>query len=228
MGEESNMAVTIPRSSATSSLSLRFLGLLKQPDDSDLDPNLTTSSALELDESDVVWSSSDNSSPCSVSSPVTTSPAHVRCTPRAFVPGAFGLSALLESTSPGPGQGPLRRQSSPVTPPVAVPFGRPSPPSRKAFNQSAPVAVPVWPGRRREGRKGRGEAWDDMWCLEEEEETDKTEEDGMEEMVPPHVIVARSHISSFSVLEGAGRTLKGRDLRRVRNAVLQKTGFLDV
>ncbi|CAD5171230.1 unnamed protein product [Musa acuminata subsp. malaccensis] len=31
----------------------------------------------------------------------------------------------------------------------------------------------------------------------------------------------------FSVLKGAGRTLKGRDLRRVRNVVLQKTGFLD-
>jgi hypothetical protein len=29
------------------------------------------------------------------------------------------------------------------------------------------------------------------------------------------------------VLEGAGRTLKGRDLRRVRNAVLRRTGFLD-
>ena len=33
--------------------------------------------------------------------------------------------------------------------------------------------------------------------------------------------------ASFSVREGAGRTLKGRDLRRVRNAVLRRTGFLD-
>ncbi|KAJ4746818.1 hypothetical protein LUZ62_081223 [Rhynchospora pubera] len=233
MGEESNTALTIPRSSATSSLSLRFLGLLKQPDDSDLDPNPTLSSALELDESDVVWSSSsDLSSPCSVSSPVTTSPASFRRTSRAFVPGSFGLSALLESTnSPGPGPGPVRRQSSPVTPPVSVPITRPSPPSRKAYNQSAPVAVPVWPGRRREGRKGRGhEVGDEMWVFDEEEEImmEGIGEDDMEEMVPPHVIVARSHMSSFSVLEGAGRTLKGRDLRRVRNAVLQKTGFLDL
>jgi hypothetical protein len=29
------------------------------------------------------------------------------------------------------------------------------------------------------------------------------------------------------VLEGAGRTLKGRDLRQVRNAVWRKTGLLD-
>nr|GMC96448.1 Chaperone protein like [Ipomoea batatas] len=36
----------------------------------------------------------------------------------------------------------------------------------------------------------------------------------------------RSHVT-FSVFEGVGRTLKGRDLRRVRNAVFQKTGFID-
>jgi Senescence regulator len=90
------------------------------------------------------------------------------------------------------------------------------------------MAVPVWPGRRREGRKGRREAGEDMWGLEEEGERDRIGEDEMEEIVPPHVIVARSHMTSFSVLEGAGRTLKGRDLRSVRNAVLQKTGFLDV
>jgi hypothetical protein len=33
--------------------------------------------------------------------------------------------------------------------------------------------------------------------------------------------------ASFSVREGAGRTLKGRDLRRVRNAIWEKTGFQD-
>jgi hypothetical protein len=29
-------------------------------------------------------------------------------------------------------------------------------------------------------------------------------------------------------MEGAGRTLKGRDLRRMRNAVWRTTGFLDL
>ena len=57
----------------------------------------------------------------------------------------------------------------------------------------------------------------------DEAEDDSDEE---EEIVPPHVIMARSHVT-FSVFEGAGRTLKGRDLRRVRNAVFQKTGFID-
>lgn len=53
------------------------------------------------------------------------------------------------------------------------------------------------------------------------------EEHAGEAMVPPHEIVARRAAAHSSVLEGAGRTLKGRDLRRVRNAVLRRTGFLD-
>nr|CAD1836755.1 unnamed protein product [Ananas comosus var. bracteatus] len=55
---------------------------------------------------------------------------------------------------------------------------------------------------------------------------------GEAEMLPPHEIVARAWgdgtpMMTSSVLEGVGRTLKGRDLRRVRNAVLRQTGFLD-
>lgn len=50
-------------------------------------------------------------------------------------------------------------------------------------------------------------------------------------IVPPHEWIAkklaRSQISSFSVCEGIGRTLKGRDLSKVRNAILTKTGFLE-
>lgn len=50
-------------------------------------------------------------------------------------------------------------------------------------------------------------------------------------MLPPHEIVARNSALSpalaCSVLEGVGRTLKGRDLRQVRNAVWRQTGFLD-
>lgn len=49
--------------------------------------------------------------------------------------------------------------------------------------------------------------------------------------LPPHELIARrlarSQISSFSVFEGIGRKLKGRDLSKVRNAVLIKTGFLE-
>ncbi|GMI85959.1 hypothetical protein like AT1G29640 [Hibiscus trionum] len=49
------------------------------------------------------------------------------------------------------------------------------------------------------------------------------------EMVPPHVVLARRIAGkmAFSVFTGHGRTLKGRDLSRVRNSVLRMTGFLE-
>ncbi|XWS19418.1 hypothetical protein CRYUN_Cryun31cG0014100 [Craigia yunnanensis] len=55
-------------------------------------------------------------------------------------------------------------------------------------------------------------------------------DDGESEMVPPHEYLAREYARSkktggASVFEGVGRTLKGRDLRRVRDAVWSQTGF---
>ncbi|XP_015168173.1 uncharacterized protein [Solanum tuberosum] len=50
------------------------------------------------------------------------------------------------------------------------------------------------------------------------------------EMVPPHVITGRriaGKMMSFSICSGYGRTLKGRDLRQVRNSILRMTGFLE-
>ncbi|KAI3523409.1 hypothetical protein L2E82_05222 [Cichorium intybus] len=56
-------------------------------------------------------------------------------------------------------------------------------------------------------------------------------EDGTGSRIPPHEFLARqlarTRIASFSVHEGIGRTLKGRDLSRVRNAIWEKTGFQD-
>ncbi|KAK4775427.1 hypothetical protein SAY87_023388 [Trapa incisa] len=53
------------------------------------------------------------------------------------------------------------------------------------------------------------------------------DEDG--EMEPPHVIMGRRIAGkvTFSVCTGMGRTLKGRDLREVRNSILKLTGFLE-
>ncbi|XP_055805250.1 protein S40-7-like [Solanum dulcamara] len=57
------------------------------------------------------------------------------------------------------------------------------------------------------------------------------EEDYGDGMVPPHEYiarrVARNQIASFSMMEGVGRTLKGRDMCKLRNAILTKTGFLE-
>ncbi|KZV32240.1 phospholipase D C-like [Dorcoceras hygrometricum] len=65
----------------------------------------------------------------------------------------------------------------------------------------------------------------------EDEYEEVAVEEEWHDLIPPHEWIARkvsrSEIFSFSVCEGAGRTLKGRDLSRVRNAVLTRTGFLE-
>lgn len=87
-----------------------------------------------------------------------------------------------------------------------------APPRRPAAASSAPVVVPVWPSFLRDGPA--------LW-----EETEKEEEEGR--WMPPHEYLARAkgRSSSTSVLEGTGRTLKGRDVIRVRDAVWSRTGF---
>ncbi|XP_057821005.2 protein S40-7 [Cryptomeria japonica] len=90
--------------------------------------------------------------------------------------------------------------------------------------QSAPVNIPDWSQIQR-----KDQAWQIIQDEEEQGEEDELFEKG--EMVPPHQLIARqlarSQMTSFSMCEGAGRTLKGRDLSRVRNAVLTRTGFLE-
>ncbi|XP_028755206.1 uncharacterized protein LOC114714627 [Neltuma alba] len=98
---------------------------------------------------------------------------------------------------------------------------------------SAPLNIPDWSKIYQKNVK-TGPKIDG----EEEHEHDKNggdeeEEDGDDEdrIIPPHEWLARklarNQISSFSVCEGAGRTLKGRDLSKVRNAILSKTGFIE-
>ncbi|GJW16903.1 senescence regulator [Tanacetum coccineum] len=55
------------------------------------------------------------------------------------------------------------------------------------------------------------------------------ENEGDQEMVPPHLIIRRrlQDKMAFSVCSGIGRTLKGRDLSEMRNSVLRMTGFLE-
>ncbi|KAL7130296.1 hypothetical protein ABFS83_13G124200 [Erythranthe nasuta] len=86
---------------------------------------------------------------------------------------------------------------------------------------SAPVNVPDWskilkkpaPVKRNPRADDNGDDEDD------------------ETRVPPHEYLARrlasTQIASYSMCEGVGRTLKGRDLSNLRNAILTKTGFLE-
>ncbi|PIA41358.1 hypothetical protein AQUCO_02200047v1 [Aquilegia coerulea] len=59
---------------------------------------------------------------------------------------------------------------------------------------------------------------------------DNFEDEEEEKMVPPHEMLARRFNGkmAFSVCTGNGRTLKGRDLSKVRNSILRMTGFLEI
>ncbi|WOL14644.1 hypothetical protein Cni_G23425 [Canna indica] len=55
-------------------------------------------------------------------------------------------------------------------------------------------------------------------------------EEDEDECAPPHVLASRRRAGgkvAFSLCSGIGRTLKGRDLRHVRDSVLRMTGFLE-
>ncbi|XP_006346209.1 uncharacterized protein [Solanum tuberosum] len=114
----------------------------------------------------------------------------------------------------------------------------------KIIQYSAPVNVPDW--SKIYGTSSKKISWHDddndndygggghnlvRNSSKFDEENDDDDDDDEGEMMPPHEWIAkkleRSKISSFSVCEGVGRTLKGRDLSRVRNAILSKTGFLE-
>lgn len=92
---------------------------------------------------------------------------------------------------------------------------------------SLPVSIPDWSKILREEYRDitrRPDGLDNDLDDDEQEDEDDTR-------LPPHEFLARQmarkRIGSFSVHEGVGRTLKGRDLSRVRNAVWAQTGFLD-
>ncbi|XP_039116290.1 uncharacterized protein LOC120251720 [Dioscorea cayenensis subsp. rotundata] len=62
------------------------------------------------------------------------------------------------------------------------------------------------------------------------DEDEGINDDGKTEMIPPHVLVSRRGKTgnmAFSLCSGHGRTLKGRDLRHVRDSVLRMTGYLE-
>lgn len=139
-----------------------------------------------------------------------------------------GLSALAAEGIHGSGQGPGTSNVSGgagdilgtavgATSSVFIPSKAPSKadalrPMRRA---SAPVNVPDW-----SRITGSSRTPAQMFAGDDDDE---------DTVVPPHELVARDCAKSvtFSVYEGVGRTLRGRDLDHIRTEILRKTGFLD-
>ncbi|KAF9594839.1 hypothetical protein IFM89_034822 [Coptis chinensis] len=85
---------------------------------------------------------------------------------------------------------------------------------------SVPINIPDWSKILKDDYNNRR--------VESDHDEDVDDEDMK---VPPHEFLARQFartgVTSFSVHEGFGRTLKGRDLSRVRDAIWKQTGFED-
>ncbi|XP_025806808.1 uncharacterized protein LOC112885391 [Panicum hallii] len=134
--------------------------------------------------------------------------------------GASWLAAVTGSGSAlSPAQSPnSAARAIPATASARPKNVTPAPP----YHQSAPVRVPVRPPRKPDIGQ-----WDEF--VDDDDDLRR----GDAAMLPPHEMVTRASAGGaglaapFSMLEGAGRTLKGRDLRRVRDAVLRQTRFLD-
>ncbi|XP_073275508.1 protein S40-7-like [Primulina huaijiensis] len=200
----------------------RFIGVFSHPSETTFSSSPSAATGDELNEDDVFYnndfSERQQRNPSGISHSLRRSEN-------------FGiLAALPERQGNLDGQFIVRKPAIPSS--STTPFSRAMPsipkphsslevknsqslPARR-FHQSAPVNVPMFPRKQRSG---------------EVSDVDHADEGDDDEMLPPHEIVARGSTqnqkNTFSVLEGVGRTLKGRDLRQVRNAVWQQTGFLD-
>lgn len=106
--------------------------------------------------------------------------------------------------------------------------------SERKTSASLPVNVPDWSQilkddyKEQVARRHRHQISDDDDFDDDEDHIDDEDVQGGNCCrMPPHEYLARKRGASLSVHEGIGRTLKGRDLRRVRNAIWKKIGFED-
>ncbi|KAL3850871.1 hypothetical protein ACJIZ3_012753 [Penstemon smallii] len=114
--------------------------------------------------------------------------------------------------------------------------GAPRAVPKPTHQPSAPVDIPDWSKIMK--KKPKRNLWDDACDVDDVDDAtnhvkvdDDVVSDDDNDMVPPHEYLARrlatTRIASYSMCEGIGGTLKGRDLSKLRNAILTKTGFLE-
>lgn len=134
--------------------------------------------------------------------------------------GGSSSSSKQKSRKNGGSGSVMRRFSSPRSIP------------RGGAGQSAPVDSSDWSKViKKKAKKYPSSSVDDDSDDDHGHVGGDVDDDDDGEMVPPHEILARrfakTQIASHSMCEGVGRTLKGRDLSKLRNAILTKTGFLE-
>lgn len=197
----------------------RFIGVFSPPSETTFSSSPSTVNGDELNEDDVLYNS-DFSERQRKHHPLGISHSLRRSE-------NFGiLAALQERQENLDGQFVLRQLALPSSSTTPLSRAIPSIPKphsslevkysqslpARRFQQSAPVNVPRLPRKQMSGEISDIEGDDD-------------------EMLQPHEIVARessqNQKNTFLVLEGVGRTLKGRDMRQVSNAMWQQTDFLD-
>ncbi|PHU19236.1 hypothetical protein BC332_10387 [Capsicum chinense] len=130
----------------------------------------------------------------------------------------------------------VKKKLTTTTPKLIIPRGKSTTSisnhnvSKLPKQSSAPVKIPDW---SKIYNKKSSRLLKNNGCYYGSVDDNVVEEDGDSDdgMVPPHEYidrrVARIQVASSSMCEGVGRTLKGRDLSKVRNSILTKTGFLE-
>ncbi|XP_057513158.1 protein S40-7-like [Actinidia eriantha] len=197
----------------------RFLEVFSPPKSASASGGAASFTGDELNEDEVFWNGNFSEPKRRSTSPSSVSVGHQNHSRHSFrQPEKSGILAALAENPNRPVV--YRKPTTAVTSSSRLFPAIPNPPLQererehsqsvpaRKFHQSAPISVPVVPRKVRNG--------------------ELADVDDGDEMLPPHEIVSRGSAilpkTTFSVLEGVGRTLKGRDLRQVRNAVWRKTG----
>ncbi|KAL3618776.1 hypothetical protein CASFOL_037438 [Castilleja foliolosa] len=194
----------------------RIFGTLHPPQ-----PSASTAS-VELSEDDI-FSTPMECLPLSPTRPIpnpSTKPTNnVTLNHCGILAALNSYSSIRTRSGSGSDTRPLFIHKASLPPPTAgILIPKPPRYQRRFVARSAPIKIPVISAAvQRRAREL------------EDAVSDGKEEEGNVMTLPPHELAESrySPMLACSVMEGVGRTLKGRDLRQVRNAIWRRTGLID-